>query len=380
MSEMSEKARAASRSKAERLVRADPNQRVDASGYKPDGAMDADVITGERPVSRRQYRRGGKVAGEKTMVRADRKPRASGGALTAASLINRDVKEANKDRGGVTHDGGMKRGGRAHKDMGGIALPNWADKVSRANGGRTGKMAGGALTPQQRMGLQQPARPMMRKAGGKVADHATGCSCAKCGGGRVGKAAGGPLEGDAPALVPAQSGRLPRYSKEAVDKAIASSNRSGRRISAREAEKIHALLKGPTGFKRGGPAVNNGTRPTGGRLARKSGGRTKKGTNVNIIITQPPAQSPMPAPMVRPPGAPIGMAQGAPPPMMPPPGAPPMMPPPGAAMPPPMGRKAGGRTLEKGGGKVRKAETYPISAGAGGGRGRLEKAGRAARA
>jgi hypothetical protein len=36
------------------------------------------------------------------------------------------------------------------------------------------------------------------------------------------------------------------YNKTAVDKAIASSNRSGRRIGGEEARLIHALLKGPT--------------------------------------------------------------------------------------------------------------------------------------
>ena len=35
-----------------------------------------------------------------------------------------------------------------------------------------------------------------------------------------------------------------RYSPVAVNKAIAASNRSGRRISKREAKLIHALLKG----------------------------------------------------------------------------------------------------------------------------------------
>jgi hypothetical protein len=34
------------------------------------------------------------------------------------------------------------------------------------------------------------------------------------------------------------------YSKEAVDKAIAASNRAGRKISGKEAKKIHAILKG----------------------------------------------------------------------------------------------------------------------------------------
>ena len=35
-----------------------------------------------------------------------------------------------------------------------------------------------------------------------------------------------------------------QYNKEAVDQAIASSNRAGRRIKGREAKLIHALLKG----------------------------------------------------------------------------------------------------------------------------------------
>lgn len=36
------------------------------------------------------------------------------------------------------------------------------------------------------------------------------------------------------------------YSREAVDAAIRSSNRAGRRIGGREARLIHALLKGRT--------------------------------------------------------------------------------------------------------------------------------------
>jgi hypothetical protein len=100
------------------------------------------------------------VSGEAAEARADRKPRKSGGALTATSLINRDVKEANKERGGEQFTGGMKRGGRAGKTMGGLALPTAFTPVSRADGGRT---------------------------------HADGCECAKCGGGRVGRATGGKI-------------------------------------------------------------------------------------------------------------------------------------------------------------------------------------------
>jgi hypothetical protein len=248
---MSEKAREASKSKAERLVRADPNMRVDASGYKPDGALNGDVAAGMRPVSRRAYRRGGKIAGESTASRADRRPRASGGALTANSLVNRNVKDANEERDGIKFRGGLKTGGRAKRDMGGLALPQWSAPVARA---------------------------------------------------------------------------------------------------------------------RGGAAINDGTRPVSGRMARKGGGRTKGKTNVNIIITQPggmdgpPAAPPMGA---APPAGPIGLRQGVPPP------APAM----GAGAPPPampMARKDGGRAGFSG--KFEKAGKYPIESGGGGALGRLEKA------
>lgn len=165
MSAASEKARDAAKSKVERLTKSDPHARVDASGYSPEGPMDAGAQTGPRPISRRQFRRGGQVEGEKSAARADRKPRASGGRnLTADSFLNRDVKEANKEREGTKHIGGMKRGGRA------------------------GKLGGGPLM-QNTGSASMPPTVMGRATGGKV--HTSGCECAKCGGGRVGRKDGG---------------------------------------------------------------------------------------------------------------------------------------------------------------------------------------------
>src|SRR5882672_10686363 len=162
MSVASEQARDAAKSKVERLTKSDPHARVDASGYSPEGPMDAGVQTGPRPISRRQFRRGGQVEGEKSAARADRKPRASGGrTLTANSYLNRDVKAANEEREGTKHVGGMKRGGRA------------------------GKLGGGPLM-QNTGSPSMPPTTVSRKEGGKVhADaaqdrkliHAMGCQC-----------------------------------------------------------------------------------------------------------------------------------------------------------------------------------------------------------
>jgi hypothetical protein len=383
MSKMSEEAREKSRAKAERLVRADPTQRVDASGYRPDGAMDADVQTGPRVISRRQFRHGGKVDGVAAAPRADRKPRASGGrAKVDGGLINEDVKEANQERDGIKHVGGMRDGGRA----------------------RAHKLMGGALTPQQRMGLQQRSsipsasagpmvRPMVRKAGGKVhADeaqdkkliHKMGCECAKCSGGRVGRKDGGGNWMEKAVKHPGAFSAKAKHagmSTEAFADKVTKPGSKATEHTKREATLAKTFEKERPGKKAGG-AINDGTRPTGGRLARKGGGRTKKGTNVNIIITQPGgvARPPMPPPaMARPPGAPpVGMAQGMPPQgtvPMPPPGATTGIPPAAPLMP----RASGGRTLEKDGGKPVKPGAYPIDAGGGGGLARLEKAERAAR-
>jgi hypothetical protein len=376
MSEMSEKARAAAKDKAERLTRSDPHARVDASGYSPEGAMDANAKTGLRPLSRRQFRRGGKVDGNVPAPRADRKRRASGGAaLTPTSLINRDVKTANEERTGTRHIGGFAKGGRAE-----------------AMQARVHKLIGGALTPQQRLAMTarprvgMMPRPMMRADGGKVhADaaqdreliHEMGCKCGKCSGGRAGRREGGKV-GDFAGGGPKGKKGFPMNDPKHQRMAISGATRSydAGNISKSKEESIKAEARHKLGIKkaRGGPAINDGTRPTGGRLARKGGGRAKKGTNVNIIIAPQGAGAaapPVPRPMPVPPGGPVGLHQGAPP-VMPPAGVPPA-----ALQGNTMPMRARGGVVADG--KLAKPGAYPIDAGAGGGLGRLEKAERAAR-
>ena len=133
MSSTAKAARAALKSKAQRMVGPDPRGApIDASGYTPPDAEDASVQTGMRPLSKRQFKKGGKVIGKYEGKdghhHAGRKPRKSGGRanrfLTPDNLINRDVKMANDERVGTKHVGGMKRGGKAEHKLGGGMVGN----------------------------------------------------------------------------------------------------------------------------------------------------------------------------------------------------------------------------------------------------------------
>jgi hypothetical protein len=145
MSAMAEKAREKAKAKVSRLT-TDPHQKVDASSWTPPEPMNTESKTGMRPISRRQFKRGGKISGEKAAMHAGRKPRKSGGsALTADSFVNRDAKEANQERDGFKFIGGMKKGGRA-----------------KCGGGPVAKKGGGSLSLD---GSYQGMRP----AGGRLA-------------------------------------------------------------------------------------------------------------------------------------------------------------------------------------------------------------------
>ena len=139
MSEMAKQARAAMKAKAMRLGKDRPLEKVDSSSWTPAELLNADVKTGLRPVSRRAFKKGGKVMGECNAPRADRKPRKSGGkAITADSLINRNVKEANEDREGKKHIGGMKKGGRAkYANEGSVQIKGKPDPRLQQMMGRT---------------------------------------------------------------------------------------------------------------------------------------------------------------------------------------------------------------------------------------------------
>lgn len=155
---------------------------VDASGWEVYDPLNADVKTGMRPVSRRAYKKGGKVEakpeGKMCGGRADRKKRQSGGkAITANSLVNRNVKEANQERDGIKHVGALKNGGRAKK-MGGGMLGEMAreerNKPNRLQTAANIVGMGGGILPAALGAIfaKKDGGRAQRKSGGKVSKEA----------------------------------------------------------------------------------------------------------------------------------------------------------------------------------------------------------------
>lgn len=127
MSEMAKKAREAMKSKARKMA-GEATGKVDASSFTPSEPLNADVKTGMRPVSKRAYKKGGKVHGAAAKKRADRVQRKAGGKVEseaaeakeyADAKTNRNLKDANAKREGKKHVGGLKTGGRAKREDGG---------------------------------------------------------------------------------------------------------------------------------------------------------------------------------------------------------------------------------------------------------------------
>jgi len=114
MSDVAKKARAAMKAKAQRLGSDRSTEKVDSSTFTPPELLNAQAKTGMRPISRRQFKKGGKVVGDATPQRADRVQRSGKKPLTADSFVNKNMKEANEERPGVKHIGGMAKGGSTY--------------------------------------------------------------------------------------------------------------------------------------------------------------------------------------------------------------------------------------------------------------------------
>ena len=402
--------RAARNEKADRLIKGSEGK-VDSSTWTPDEPLETTAKTGARPISPRAFKAGGKVDGDEAktnLSRAGRKP------STPDSIQNRNLKEANEERDGVKHVGGFKRGGKAgggaadsgkfakeydtaHSDYG-VKAPadpdkDWKDanpdlvktyeKEQRAanktgdeddfkRGGMAKKKFEGSpkdnlqdarmakkkgmthaeweASPEDKR-MDAKGQREMRKDGG----HVKGCMCKACGGGAYKR--GGSIKDDVverDTIKAARGKDTDQVAKDTIKAARGRDTDEVEKVTLKDAKKHTSACKCASCM--------------GGRVERKSGGRTKGKTNIviNVMPHNGAAKPPMPMPM--PPVA-------APPPMggMPPPG--PMHMPPGlgdamagaAGAPPPMPPQ-GMPMARKAGGKV-----YPIHTGAGGAKARLDK-------
>ena len=412
MSEMSRAARRAMRAKIHRITQS-TSGKVDASDYGPEEVLNAGVKTGMRPISRRAFKKGGKVLaveGKDAKQNAGKKPRSGGKALTIDGLVNRNVKDANEAREGIKHVGGFKKGGRTKKAAGGapdagvptqrfgfspVQKSKAAQMVGLKTGGRAKKEDGGALEREFDETFAKKNAPVLKAPPPYKTRPAP--STATSGEPDMGRE---PTDADIAKMNQrptgnfkyanhAKGGKVWEGSKkdEAQDKKLAKKHgMSMKKWEASSLDKKHDKQHSTKGLKRGGFTSLDGEMQTqekvSGRIAKRdggslaglelaSGGRAKKSgkTNINIVISagkdgQPapqglggagPAGIPIPVP---PPGG------GAPMPMPP-------MPSPQAAAgalgggsPIPLARKAGGRTYRS---------YKDMDAGAGSGEGRLEK-------
>jgi hypothetical protein len=329
--------REAMKAKAKRLAGAS-SEKVDSSDFTPAEPLNTEVKTGMRPISRRAFKSGGKVEGEDNAQRADRSPR---GFKEKVGLANTNQKDANEEREGLKHVGGMKKGGRVAKEGGGMTTslrpkPRPDDLMAQHMLDATAREAG---PDTQRRPLRRPNAEEMaqqaaldranasaesegrdremfgRKKGGKVAKQRGGAAGSNAqpvssaggdSGGREAKKKGGMVEGSAKdmredkMLAKKHGMSMKEWEKSPEDKAHdkgcackacggAAMKKDGGGLYANIHAKRERIEDGSKEKMRkpgskGAPTAE--AFKMSERTARKDGGRTGKGkTNINIIIS-----------------------------------------------------------------------------------------------
>ena len=368
MHEYLKQAREGAERKLKGIQKGEPHTKVDSSSWSPPDMLEADKQNGMRPVSKRQYKSGGKVEGAHAKKRADRKARKEGGrAMSVDGFINRDNKLANDEREGVKKIGGMKRGGKIkrehHADGDAVGDLIRQDQIEQGMKGRGLPMR--VPMPPRRPKASEPAfkDPIPNSASPTY---------------KKGGAAKHPDEKEDKALIK----KMIKSSAMKRDEHCWGGETKSKKADGGKIDwlrKKHA--SGGEVFSGDSKSKVPGVVP-GGRDAHKHGGKAKGKTHININVNAHPAGMPMaggpmggppmppmpPRPPMAPPsapmgGAPMGGAQTDPALLAALAGGRGPQPPMGGGM--PMGRKSGGRTNAK--------TIHVIDNAAGGGLGRLEK-------
>jgi hypothetical protein len=404
MHEYLKQAREGAAKKLKGIQSGEPHTKVDSSSWSPPEMLEADKQNGMRPVSKRQYKSGGKVCGADAKKRADRKARKDGGSAMPPvdRFLNRDMKKANEYRDGVKKVGGMKKGGRIKRAEGGDAPKDDIAKLIRQDEIEQG-MKGRGLPERVPLPPRRPApapekpytgpKPTSNpnygyKKGGKAAhpDVAEDKKLIKkmIKPSAMKKADGGKAKSPTPdelrAMYAAGKAKMaadPDYQKKLMqerpsgyENLVKMGQKSGGKVGRADGGEAGRGLYARQGYPHDVPGVD------GGRVAKRVGGPLgkKKGTtniHVNVMPHSGAGQAPVmplpvpvpPRPVAAPSMPPQGMPMGAPM------GGGADLPAMGAGRPgmPPIARKLGGKV------KTDMKTVHVIDHAAGGGLGRMEK-------